>query len=134
MPGGTAEKRLTLCPAGTDGIRCQKSFLRVTAGRAYGRGGDRGRQKSLCLLDTGGGNPDAPFTPVAAGWVHGFDSDGFDLPCGGGRILRVVMEVGPGGGERTGGAMNPIYVVGLGVAAGLLVYLFVALLKPENFG
>ncbi len=29
--------------------------------------------------------------------------------------------------------MNPLYVIGGLVAAGLLVYLFVALLKPEIF-
>jgi len=29
--------------------------------------------------------------------------------------------------------MTPLYVVGLAAAAGLLVYLFVALLKPELF-
>jgi K+-transporting ATPase KdpF subunit len=29
--------------------------------------------------------------------------------------------------------MNPLYVIGGLIAAGLLVYLFVALLKPEIF-
>ena len=29
--------------------------------------------------------------------------------------------------------MNPLYVIGGLVAAGLLIYLFVALLKPEIF-
>lgn len=29
--------------------------------------------------------------------------------------------------------MTPIHVVGACVAAGLLIYLFVALLKPESF-
>ena len=29
--------------------------------------------------------------------------------------------------------MTPLYIVGLVAAAGLLVYLFVALLKPELF-
>lgn len=29
--------------------------------------------------------------------------------------------------------MNPLYVVGGAIAAGLLIYLFFALLKAENF-
>ncbi len=29
--------------------------------------------------------------------------------------------------------MNPLYVIGSVIAAGLLIYLFVALLKPEIF-
>lgn len=30
--------------------------------------------------------------------------------------------------------MNPLYVAGGIIAAGLLIYLFVALLNPERFG
>ena len=56
--------------------------------------------------------------------------DGFDLPGPGVRLLRAFLETGSGGREDP---VNPLYVIGGLLAAGLLVYLFVALLKPEIF-
>lgn len=38
--------------------------------------------------------------------------------------------VHPGNGD---GPMNPLYLLGGGIAIALLVYLFVALFKPESF-
>ena len=47
-----------------------------------------------------------------------------------GGLLRTLLEVSAGGGVD---AMNALYVAGGLIAVGLLVYLFVALLKPESF-
>jgi K+-transporting ATPase KdpF subunit len=43
------------------------------------------------------------------------------------------VEAGSDDGREVAAAMNPLYIVGGLIAAGLLVYLFVALLKPEMF-
>jgi K+-transporting ATPase KdpF subunit len=42
------------------------------------------------------------------------------------------VEADPAHGESVT-AMNPLYIIGGLIAAGLLIYLFVALLKPEIF-
>ncbi len=57
-------------------------------------------------------------------------SDGFDLPFGGGRLLRLFLETDSGSRENP---VNPLYVIGGLLAMGLLIYLLVALLKPEIF-
>jgi K+-transporting ATPase KdpF subunit len=56
--------------------------------------------------------------------------DGSDLRSRGGRLFRPFVEADSGEWEDP---VNPLYLIGGLVAAGLLVYLFVALLKPENF-
>ncbi len=52
------------------------------------------------------------------------------MPFGGGRLLRLFLETDSGGREDP---VNPLYVIGGLLAVGLLIYLLVALLKPEIF-
>jgi len=52
---------------------------------------------------------------------------------GDGRLLRVDVGAREGLRARVGAAMPLIYVVGGVVSLGLLVYLVLALLKPELF-
>ena len=47
-----------------------------------------------------------------------------------GLFLWAVLETDTGGREDP---LNPLYIIGGLLAAGLLVYLFIALLKPEIF-
>ncbi|MCW5976900.1 MAG: K(+)-transporting ATPase subunit F [Bryobacteraceae bacterium] len=51
------------------------------------------------------------------------------MPGDCGRLLRPLLESGSGGREE----YVMLYAAGGVLAAGLLVYLFVALLKPEIF-
>jgi len=60
----------------------------------------------------------------------GDTSDGFDLPFRGSRLLRLFLETDSGGREDP---VNPLYIIGGLLAVGLLIYLLVALLKPEIF-
>jgi K+-transporting ATPase KdpF subunit len=56
--------------------------------------------------------------------------DGFDLCSRGGLLLRTVPAADT---DQREVAVTPLYAFGGLLAAGLLVYLFVALLKPEIF-
>jgi K+-transporting ATPase KdpF subunit len=62
-------------------------------------------------------------------WRSEFD-DGPALRRRGDSVLRAFLESDSSGRERL---VNLLYIIGGLLAAGLLVYLFVALLKPEIF-
>jgi K+-transporting ATPase KdpF subunit len=63
--------------------------------------------------------------------LGGNPDDRSRLHYAGGRFFRRVRVVRALGGGKVGAAM--LYLIGGIIAAGLLIYLFVALLKPEIF-
>ena len=58
---------------------------------------------------------------------------GCDLPGALHRLLWALLETDPRRGKEVFNTMTPLYIAGGLIAVALLIYLFIALLKPEFF-